>query len=212
MPIRVQCGNAGCKKALRVSDEYAGKRVKCPGCGQPIAVPAQADSAEAVSASPPKAPSTRAVSASPAKAPVKSRTKKGEREFTAYCLLDDANLNLKFDAGIIRDRLRRQVDKNLGKKKVVLSWQDEEEDADVQIRFVLIDQGNQFLRWFIPGIAPAVVEIEGEVGTDGKNVHSFNYIRKAHIGIFGGSGKYMLRVCADRLARDVTREVLRLVK
>jgi hypothetical protein len=37
MPILVSCK---CGKKLRLKDELAGKRVKCPGCGQCLAVPA----------------------------------------------------------------------------------------------------------------------------------------------------------------------------
>ena len=37
MPIRIKCQ---CGKALAVKDELAGKAVKCPGCSQPIRVPA----------------------------------------------------------------------------------------------------------------------------------------------------------------------------
>ncbi len=47
MPV-IQCT---CGKQLRVPDEHAGKRVKCPGCGQPVVVPA----ARAVSTAPPAA-------------------------------------------------------------------------------------------------------------------------------------------------------------
>ena len=37
MPIRIKCQ---CGKALNVKDEFAGKAVKCPGCGKAIRVPA----------------------------------------------------------------------------------------------------------------------------------------------------------------------------
>ena len=36
-----------CNKALRVKDELAGKRGKCPGCGQAFAIPATSASAAA---------------------------------------------------------------------------------------------------------------------------------------------------------------------
>ena len=49
MPIQVSCENPQCRKSLRVKDELAGKKVKCPGCGTtfttvapasvPVAVP-----------------------------------------------------------------------------------------------------------------------------------------------------------------------------
>ena len=38
--ISFPCGN--CNKQLKVKDELAGKKVKCPGCGQPVVVPALA--------------------------------------------------------------------------------------------------------------------------------------------------------------------------
>jgi hypothetical protein len=38
MAISVQC--PGCEKRLKTRDELAGKRVKCPGCGQSVLVPA----------------------------------------------------------------------------------------------------------------------------------------------------------------------------
>ena len=33
MAIRLRCDNPACRKGLRVSDELAGKRIKCPACG-----------------------------------------------------------------------------------------------------------------------------------------------------------------------------------
>ena len=41
MPISVSCPS--CAKALRVKDEWAGRRAKCPGCGEEFIVPAPAD-------------------------------------------------------------------------------------------------------------------------------------------------------------------------
>ncbi len=43
MPIEVACS---CGKSLRVPDQLAGKKVKCPACGTPIAVPASAAAAD----------------------------------------------------------------------------------------------------------------------------------------------------------------------
>lgn len=40
MAISLRCANTTCQKPLRVKDEAAGKRVKCPACGQMIVVPA----------------------------------------------------------------------------------------------------------------------------------------------------------------------------
>ena len=46
--ISCRCGQCG--KDLKVKDELAGKRVKCPGCGKPVAVP---ELAASVSPQPP---------------------------------------------------------------------------------------------------------------------------------------------------------------
>lgn len=38
MTINIRCANPDCQKPLRVKDESAGKRVKCPGCGHLVLV------------------------------------------------------------------------------------------------------------------------------------------------------------------------------
>ncbi|MCI0457007.1 MAG: hypothetical protein L0Z62_08515 [Gemmataceae bacterium] len=40
MPIRFKCPNPDCRKALRVNDKAAGKKVACPACKKPVIVPA----------------------------------------------------------------------------------------------------------------------------------------------------------------------------
>jgi hypothetical protein len=37
VPISIQCPT--CRKKLKARDDLAGKRVKCPGCGQPVLIP-----------------------------------------------------------------------------------------------------------------------------------------------------------------------------
>src|SRR2546423_478201 len=41
MPISLHCATPGCRKPLRVKDELAGKRFKCPACGQTMFTPAR---------------------------------------------------------------------------------------------------------------------------------------------------------------------------
>jgi predicted Zn finger-like uncharacterized protein len=40
VPVAIQCGS--CKAKLNVSEKLAGKQVKCPKCGQGVAVPGAA--------------------------------------------------------------------------------------------------------------------------------------------------------------------------
>jgi DNA recombination protein RmuC len=42
MAIGIVCTNPSCRKALRTKDEFAGRLVKCPGCGNAIRIPALA--------------------------------------------------------------------------------------------------------------------------------------------------------------------------
>jgi hypothetical protein len=50
MAIRFRCENSKCGKPLRVKDEVAGKRIKCPSCGHSQRVPAVEESEESEAA------------------------------------------------------------------------------------------------------------------------------------------------------------------
>jgi hypothetical protein len=54
MPIRFACPNCG--RVVKAGDTWAGKRAKCPGCGNLVEVPAQSDPALEIAAAAPKAP------------------------------------------------------------------------------------------------------------------------------------------------------------
>lgn len=47
MPIKVTCD--ACGQTLTAKDEFAGRRTKCPGCGEPISIPEAVYDAEALS-------------------------------------------------------------------------------------------------------------------------------------------------------------------
>lgn len=59
MPIKVTCK---CGKALNVKDELGGKTVKCPGCQQPLKIPAAAGAAVAAPKAASAKPAVRAQS------------------------------------------------------------------------------------------------------------------------------------------------------
>jgi len=189
-------------KPLRVKDDLAGKYIKCPACAHKMFVPGQGVTAQPVRPSPPPLVAP-AIDEDEAEDPV------NEDAVTAHCSLRDADVTLSFSPSEVAERFRRELAKRLGKKEVELAWRREPRGAEVRIRFVRIDEGNQFLRWLVPFIAPAVVEIEGEVALRGHEPRPFEYVRKAHFGFFGGTPQYMVGVCADRLARGLAKEILR---
>src|SRR5687767_14973442 len=47
MPIVTKCANEGCGQPVRVKDEFAGKKVRCPKCQGVIAIPGAAAKAPA---------------------------------------------------------------------------------------------------------------------------------------------------------------------
>lgn len=57
MPISVQCPS--CAKRLKTKDELAGKKIKCPGCGQVLPVPGGAPAGEPSRIAPSIAPATK---------------------------------------------------------------------------------------------------------------------------------------------------------
>jgi hypothetical protein len=67
MAIKLSCSH--CKRALRVKDELAGKRVKCPGCQQVLVVPEPAHPPAEVEALAAAALSEEPAAAAPAPAP-----------------------------------------------------------------------------------------------------------------------------------------------
>jgi hypothetical protein len=62
MPIDVQCDDCG--KKLRLRDDLAGKRIKCPGCGEPLTVTAALEEIE--DEPPPRKTAVRSADARPA--------------------------------------------------------------------------------------------------------------------------------------------------
>src|SRR5262245_16600570 len=103
MNLVIQCG--ACQASLKVADRLAGKKVKCPKCGQAIAVPA---GAEAITAA--KRPQQPVRSASPptggAAPPVRP---------VRLPLLSFDELN-------VPARLRRSIEKEVGGEELL--WLD----------------------------------------------------------------------------------------
>lgn len=131
-----------------------------------------------------------------------------DRTITSSCTLKGAATTLSFDPSEVVEELRTTLEKKLLKKHIALRWTDEAATPEVLVRVVEIDQGNQFLRYLLPFIAPAVLEVEGQVAVTGSGPRPFHYVQKAQIGLFGGSAKGMLKNCAERVAGKIAGEVL----
>jgi len=130
------------------------------------------------------------------------------KTISSCCTVKGAALTLSFDASDVVQELKNALDKKLLKKGIALLWREESDSPELYIRVIEINQGNQFLRWLLPFIAPAVLEIEGQVAVSGTRPQPFHYVQKAQVGLAGGSGRGMLKVCAQRAADKIVKDVL----
>jgi hypothetical protein len=131
------------------------------------------------------------------------------KTINSSCTTQGAALTLSFDAAEVVQELKAALEKRLLKKGIALRWVEETASPEILIRVVSIDQGNQFLRWLLPFISPAVLEVEGQVAVAGAGPRPFHYVKKAQMGLAGGSAKGMLKVCATRTADKIADDVLR---
>jgi hypothetical protein len=64
----------------------------------------------------------------------------------------------------------------------------------------------------VPFSSPAVLEVEGHVENAGSISEEYHFVQRAHFGLFGGSARSMLNLCALRMANKVAGRVLRNMK
>ena len=139
-------------------------------------------------------------------------SKELSRTITAYCSDSGAALKVSFDAEEITAEMRTHLEKRLLKKRVAVRWCEQETGSELLIRVVEMNQGNQFLRYLLPFIAPAFFEVEGQMAVDGSAAQEIHYVQRAQMGRFGGSARGMLKVCAQRIANKIASDVLRSLK
>lgn len=131
------------------------------------------------------------------------------RTLTGHCTLDGATLKTTLDGSEIATPLKEQLAKRLQKRQAGIAWGDGPDQCDFRIRFIEVEQGNQLLRYILPFIAPAAIEVEGEVLGTAQGPKAFHYRQRAQVGLFGGSAKSMLKGCAIRLADKIAKDIQR---
>lgn len=134
------------------------------------------------------------------------------KTITSCCTDNGAALKLSFESSVITKKIVAILEKRLLKKGVGLNWVDEHASPDLLLRIVEINQGNQFLRWLLPFIAPATLEIEGQVAVESATPQQFHYVQRTQFGLLGGSARSMLMVCAQRVSERIANDVSRSLK
>jgi hypothetical protein len=106
MPITLPCT---CGKNLQVKEDLAGKRIKCPGCGGVLAVPAAAAEPEPIDLEPldddAPDPAGAAAEAGP-RAPVKKKKKKKKKQSRAKTREE---VDEEFDQWVQRSYWRKRM-------------------------------------------------------------------------------------------------------
>ena len=117
-----------------------------------------------------------------------------------------AGIKVSFSVQDIVTNLQNELKKRLQKEGFQLS-ESENESMVISGEFVMINEGNQFLRWFIGpfGVGATKLEIEGTIKEDGKEIKKFNFSRKGRGGIFGGSSKNLLISNISGISKDIIR-------
>ena len=131
------------------------------------------------------------------------------RTVVAFCTDAQAAPGSFVLAQNVVESFRTRLGRRLLKKGIAVQWNAEAAGTELMVRIVTIDPGNQFLRWLLPFVAPAVVQIEGQLGPSSPNPQPFQYTHRAHFGLAGGPSRGMLRTCAHGIADKIARDVVR---
>ena len=87
------------------------------------------------------------------------------------------------------------------------------EEADVTIEGLVLkaDEGNQSLRWLLPGLGTSSVQLKGKITTPGGEPLEFQQTQNGYVGLFGGSSRGMLEQAMRRAALVIARDAHDLV-
>jgi hypothetical protein len=135
-------------------------------------------------------------------------SKEVNRTVSSCCTLKDTGSALPFDSFDVVEWVKGMMEKKLLKKGIALRWTNAWDSPELVVNLVEIDPGNQALRWLVPFVSPAVLEVEGKITFSGSPPQPFHYVQKVHFGLFGGTPKSMLKVCADRITKKIIQFVL----
>lgn len=130
-----------------------------------------------------------------------------ERFSTAQALVKTG-----FDVGPVTDVFHSEIARHLSKQGLLIQESHPslgQQDITVEGQFVLIDEGNRVLRYFLTGLAGnAVLEVEGKLFHEDIPVTDLYAKATQTAGIFGGSSQKLLKICAAAAARQVSNQVL----
>lgn len=122
---------------------------------------------------------------------------------------DGAGIKVSFSEQEIVLKLQNELKQRLQKQEFQLT-ESKNDSLIISGDFIMINEGSQFLRWFIGpfGVGATKLELEGTIKEDGKVINTFSFSRKGRGGFFGGSSKNLLM----NNARGIAKDIIRLIK
>ena len=129
-------------------------------------------------------------------------------QITVCCMMKLESSNLSYEPTELITYLRERLEKRLLKKGFAIQWVPQTQNPALLVHMVRLDEGNQALRYLLPFISPAVLEVQGRVTAPNTTPRQFIYAQKAHFGLFGGTPRNMMKLNADRVSAKVAKEVV----
>jgi hypothetical protein len=113
-----------------------------------------------------------------------------------------------FGITVITAEFQEGLNRQLMKKGIPLEQKNPDSEVFVRGKYVRVDAGNRFLRYFLTFFAgKAAVEVEGELIVQGNRKASLHAKAKQGWGLFGGNSESLLRGCAKTCAKRIAKQV-----
>jgi hypothetical protein len=123
-----------------------------------------------------------------------------------------ATLKTSRDTAALASRFHGALSAELSKHGVTLQESHPslgQPDFTVEGSFVLIDEGDRALRYFLSFLAgAAIVEVTGRLFQGDVPVAELHARSSQSLGVFGGSPDRLLELCATAAARQVASQIL----
>lgn len=119
----------------------------------------------------------------------------------------------KFDTSEITNLFQESLNHHLEKKGLVIYQGQGEAQIMIRGQVVTVDEGNRWLRYFLTFLGgKTVFEAEGEVLINGVSAGEVHSVKKSGIGLFGGNSIGLLKTNAKAVAKDITGQVIKVLK
>jgi hypothetical protein len=213
--------NCKCGEALQMEESQAGTWVQCPACGVVMTVPSESEPISMKPVSTPqgsvRAPRAESMpspmdnfAAVPTSIPENLRSP-GNPPCYLMLITRGAVVSEAFDVLPVMEALAQAFAKKMRSRYDVQIVSKAPESApSAVIRLARIDEGNQFLRYFLTFLAgKTVLEVTGNVRSASGTQVTIHETHKGMAGLMGGSSKSLIKASAKYLGTKIAKKALK---